>query len=151
MARVIAGVIVGYVVSVVVTLLGILITWTVLGFEGSFAANSTVASTPWSISICVFGFVAAIAAGVTAATIGKHPNQLAVKILAGVILVLGLGIAVMSMGAEPQPVPPAWTDGEVTFMEAGEFASSPAWYNFAIAIIGAVGVLTGGNLVRKPS
>ena len=151
MARVIIGVIVGYIVSVAVTLVGILITWTVLGFEGSFAENSTVASTPWSISICVFGFIAAVAAGATAAAIGRHPDQLAVKILAGVILVLGLGIAIMGMGVEPQPVPAEWTDGEVTFMEAGEFASSPAWYNFAIAIIGGVGVLVGGNLMQKPS
>jgi hypothetical protein len=56
----------------------------------------------------------------------------------------------MSMGAEPQPVPEDWADGEVGFMEAGEVASSPTWYNFAIAIVGAVGVLVGGNLIGKP-
>jgi hypothetical protein len=150
MLRVIAGVIVGYAVSVVLALVGIIVAWAIFGFEGAFAENSTVASTPWSITVCAFGFVAGVAAGATAATIGRHPEQLAVKVLAGLILLLGLGIAVMSMGNEPQPVPAEWADGGVGFLEAGAAASNPPWYDFVIPIVGAVGVLVGGNLVGRP-
>lgn len=149
MVRVITAVVVGYIVSVVLTIVGIFIAWTIFGVEGAFADNSTVASAAWSMTILVLGFGAAIAAGATAAKIDTDPRALGVKVLAGVLLVLGLGVAVMSMGIEPQPVPPEWADGAVTFMEAGEVASSPTWYNFAIAIVGAVGVLVGGNLVGK--
>jgi hypothetical protein len=149
MLRTIAAVIVGYIVSVILTVIGIFVAWAVFGVEGAFAENSTVASTAWSLTILVLGFCAAVAAGATAAKIGG--NQTGVQVLAGLMLVLGLGIAVMSMGVEPVAVPVEWADGEVSFLEAGEVASSPTWYNFAVAFVGAVGVLLGGNLARKPN
>lgn len=150
MVRVIAGVIVGYIVSVALTVAGIFGAWAAFGVEGAFAENSTVASTQWSITICVLGFVAAIVAGATAAAIGRHPKRLAVKLLAAVMLLLGLGAAVINMGIEPQPRPADWAGRDVGFTEAGEVASSPTWYNFVIPFIGAAGVVVGGTLVRKP-
>lgn len=149
MVRTIAAVVVGYIVSVALTIVGVVIAWAIFGFEGAFVENSTVASTPWSVTICVLGFVAAVAAGATAAVIGKESGPLAVKLLAGLILLLGFGIAAMSMGVEPQPVPAEWADGEVGFMEAGAVASSPAWYNFVIPIVGAAGVVLGGRLAGR--
>jgi len=148
MIRTIAAVIVGYIVSVVLTVVGIFVAWAVFGVEGAFAENSTVASTAWSLTILVLGFGAAVAAGATAAKIGG--SQTGVKVLAALMLVLGLGIAVMSMGVEPVAVPVEWADGEVSFLEAGEVASSPTWYNFAVALVGAVGVLLGGSLAARP-
>ncbi|MGD8330467.1 MAG: hypothetical protein PVJ49_13620, partial [Acidobacteriota bacterium] len=109
MLRTIAAVIVGYIVSVILTVVGIFVAWAVFGVEGAFAENSTVASTAWSSTILVLGFGAAVAAGAAAAKIGG--NQTGVKVLAGLMLLLGLAIAVMSLGVEPVPVPVEWDDG----------------------------------------
>jgi hypothetical protein len=150
MLRTIAGVIVGYIAVVVVTIAGVFVSWAIFGAEGAFAPGSTVASLPWSITSCLIGFIAAIIAGVVAATIGKDPDNLSVKILAGLMLVLGLGIAVMTMGVEPGPMPAGTVLADMSFMEAGAVAVNPAWYNWVIPFIGAAGAFVGGMLVKRP-
>jgi hypothetical protein len=37
---------------------------------------------------------------------------------------------------------------DLSFMEAGEVATSPMWYNFVIPLIGAIGVLVGSRFIR---
>jgi len=66
-----------------------------------------------------------------------------------VMLVLGLAFALMGMGGGPQARPADWTGRAVGFAEAGALASDPAWFSFTIPFVGALGVLTGGNLVGK--
>jgi uncharacterized membrane protein YoaK (UPF0700 family) len=150
MVRTIAAVVAGYVDAVAVTIAGIFVSWAIFGVEGAFAENSTLASTPWAITSCVIGFAAAAVAGATAALVGRHATNLPVKVLAGLMLVLGLVIAARTMGVEPPPVPEEWANSEVSFMEAGEYAVSPTWYYVLIPFIGAAGVLLGGRLVAKP-
>lgn len=146
MIRAIAAVLVGYVVTAVLSVASAGLLWIILGAEGAFAGQTTVASVPWASGSCLLGLVAAIVGGLTAAAIGRHPTNLPVKVLAAVVIVFGLALAFAGMGAEPQPLPEGRTTADLTFVEAGQIASSPTWYLFTIPFVGAVGVLLGGRL-----
>jgi len=89
------------------------------------------------------GFVAAVVAGWAALKIGRSP--LAVKILAGLILVVGVyyGLTTEASYADRQPVDKPVD--EMSFMEAGQHAKQPAWYKWTIPLVGLAGVLLGGR------
>ena len=146
MARTILSVILGYATMVVVTIAGIGVLWGIVGVEGAFQPDSTVASTPWALASCVVGLGAAVGGGWVAAAIGKHPTNLGVKALAGVVVVLGLLLAFMTLGQEPKPLPEGKQMADLSFSEAGAVATSPTWYNFVIPLVGAAGVVLGGGL-----
>ena len=142
MLRTVLGVLAGYLAMSVISLLGLAILRVVFAFR----EGTTVASGLWAGANCVIGLVAAIMGGLAAAAIGRHPRRLPVKVLAGVVLLLGLILAVFQLGGEPFPLPEGKTVAELTFMEAGAVAVSPTWYNFAIPLIGSLGVMIGGHL-----
>ena len=146
MLRAIAAVVVGYFVMAALAVASAGVSWGILGAEGAFAEGSTVASTPWSVLSVVMGLIAAVLAGFIAAQIGRHPTNMPVKILAGFVLLFGLALAVVTSGATPTPIPEGKTMADMTFFEAGQVASNPAWYLWLIPVVGAVGTLIGGRL-----
>ena len=140
------GVVAGYVVMATTVFVGVVAMWSILGAEGAFQAGLTEASTPWSVMSCVSGLIASVMGGLVAATVAKQKTQVAVLLLASFVLVLGLAMAFIQLGSAPSPLPVGKVAADLTFFEAGEIASSPAWYNFTIPWIGALGVVLGGNL-----
>jgi hypothetical protein len=148
--RTILAVVLGYVVMAVLVLLGIVAAWSFIGPQGAFEGETVTASTLWSTTGLVCGFIAAIVGGLVAAKVGNHPTHLPVKALAGLVLVLGLLLAVAQLWKEPEPLPAGKTVETLTFFEAGAVAMSPAWYNFTVPWVGAAGVWIGGVLlIRK--
>lgn len=146
MGRNIVGAIVGYVVMVIIVIASIAATWAVLGAEGSFTGGGPYPSIAWSASNVVFGFIGALAAGWVARRIGR--SALAVKILVGVMLVLGVYGALTAESSYQERVAEAGIDkpvGELTFMEAGTVAKQPIWYLWLIPLIGAAGATLGGR------
>ena len=106
------------------------------------------------------GLVGGVFGGFLSAAIGAGPKKTPVKVLAGLVLVLGMGqAAMMTFGLMPPPEP----SSEVLFNEpAGESspewldklkaiseAEQPTWFRFTIPVVGLVGVLLGGKLKRK--
>lgn len=145
MARNILAAIGGYIVMVIIVLLGITVAWMALGPAGAFAGEGPAPSTAWMAGNLVSGFVAALAGGWAASRLGSSAT--AVKILLGLVLVLGLITAVTSMGATGNPIDKPVT--ELSFMEAGAYAVQPAWYNWIIPLVGAIGVWIGGDKGRR--
>ncbi len=143
MGRSILGVVVGYVATVVVVLVGISLTWVVLGGEGSFAGEGPFPSTAWIASALVFGLIAAFVGGLVARKLGR--SGMAVKILVGIILVLGGITALMAEAAYAKRDPVDKPVAEMSLLEAGEHAKNPTWYNWVIPLIGASGALVGGR------
>lgn len=146
--RIALAVVAGYAVMFAASIAGIVFLWALLGAEGAFRAESTVASPIWSVANCVFGLGASVAGGFVAVRVAKQKTHLPEVVLAVLVLALGLVMAVNQLGSEPPPLPEGKAVGDLTFVEAGGVAVSPTWYNFSIPWIGAVGVMLGASFRR---
>ena len=143
MLRKILAAVVGYVVMVAVVLAGIAVAWSLLGGAGAFRAEGPAPSTIWIGLNLLTGFLAAVAGGWTALKIGR--SAAAVKILVGVLLVLGIYLAVIADSSYAKREPVNKPVAEMSFAEAGQHGKQPAWYNWLIPLVGVGGVLVGGR------
>ena len=91
--------------------------------------------------------VTAIIGGLICAAIAKGGK--APLALAAVVLVLGLGLAILSTALRPADTNEVRT-GDVPNMVAMSKARHPAWVVFLGPVIAAVGVVIGGKL-RRPA
>lgn len=151
MGRSILAGILGYVCMVLVVMLGALVQWLILGPVGAFEPDSTIASTNWAVAACISGLIASIVGGVVAARIDRVAPQRGVRILIGIVLVLGILTAVGTMFGEPKKLPAGKELADMEFVEAGQYATSPVWFNWLIPFIGATGAWAGACLIKaKP-
>ena len=101
MLRSILGAIAGYVIMFFIIFLPFSAAYLALGADGAFVPGGYDVSMTWIVVSFVLGFLAALVAGYAAAVIGK--GSTAVKILAGIVVVLGIVSAVaVSMSAKPE-------------------------------------------------
>lgn len=145
MGRTIGAVIVGYLAMFAVVFVGLSAAYVALGADGSFKPNSYEISSTWAVVMIVVGIIAAVLGGVVAAAIGR--TRKAVTALAVVVLILGLLSAIPAFMAEP----PGERTADVGNMDAMMKAVTPVWVALLNAIIGAVGVLIGGSLMKPNS
>lgn len=143
MLRSILAAVVGYAAIVIVVFTGIGVAWLALGGAGAFDGEGPAPSTPWMALNLLSGLIAAVVGGLVARRIGG--SQLAVRILVGIVLVLGVVSAVMAGSARKGREPVEKPVAEMTFQEAGRHAVQPAWYNWIIPLVGAAGALVGGR------
>ena len=138
------------VLAVIVGLVGLFVM--VLGWHAAAAKfileeGATEAPTWWVALDLVVGFVMAVVGGLVAAIIAASPTRRPVKVLAGIVLVVGLLEAVLFL-VIPEQMAEMVTREQAA---AGEAASTaqvlpPTWYSFTIPIVGCVGVLVGGRI-----
>ena len=72
-------------------------------------------------------------------------SSTAVKILVGIVIVLGLYFALTAESAQADREPVDKPVAEMSFREAGQHARQPAWYNWVVPLIGVAGVMLGGR------
>lgn len=146
------AVIAGYVVMAIFVMVSLFALWSFTGPSFAYEEGTYAASVPWCASAIALGVIAAVIGGAVAAVVGRSPTHRPVKILAGIVLVLGLLLAVgeifMASTATPEERP---ADDTLSFFEAGSKAESPLWFGFVNPIAAFAGVLVGGALVRKPA
>ncbi|MCL4197113.1 MAG: hypothetical protein KJZ69_06435 [Phycisphaerales bacterium] len=145
MLKAIVGVIVGYVAMVVVVMVCFTGAWFILGEEGSFKPGSWDASITWLLMSFAVGLVAAILGGLVCSTIASRGSQ-APRVLAGLVLVLGIVMSVPAMMKEPDASP---RPSEMTMQDAASKARQPMFSYILNPIIGAVGVLAGAAMRRR--
>ena len=131
MLRIIGGVLAGFITMAVIVFAGTLLAATLLLPEGMREMMSPSASAgPLPMSYVaanvLISLVAAIVGGVVATKIGAGHRPRAALVLAGAVLAVGVYSALMPAGAGRQP----------------------AWYLWAMPVIGVVGVLIGESMVR---
>jgi undecaprenyl pyrophosphate phosphatase UppP len=141
--RNILGAVLGYVTMVVVVMIGIWIAWAVLGGQGAFDGEGPHPSAAWLTVNIVSGFVAAVVGGLVAVKIGRSIT--AVKILVGLMLLLGAVFAINADSSYEKREPVEKPVAEMNFGEAGRHAKNPSWYNFTIPLVGVAGALVGGR------
>lgn len=138
--KVALGVILGYVVSFTVVFVGLTAMWFALGESGAFQEGTYNVTTTWIAASIVVGLIAAFLAGKTCRAIGK--TDMSVNILAGVVLLLGAGMAVAAMSVSP---PEAVREPPTAMGDAMMKAVTPAWVAILNPIIGVIGVMLGGR------
>jgi hypothetical protein len=143
MVRAIFSAILGYVLMVVISLVGIAATWFGLGNRFAFIGDTNQASMGWSWIQLGIAFIAAIIAGAVATRVAGPSARLGIAILMAMLIGLGALSLFFALNAAPTPLPEGKTIDTLTFTEAGQYARSPTWYHLAVVVIGSIGLLLG--------
>jgi hypothetical protein len=151
MWKAILGVIVGYVVIFVWVMATMAVALMVLGRSFVYEQGTLEVTAGWSLVAIALGVVGAILGGLVTALIAPSPRRTPVKVLAGILLVLGLTLAVLHVFVDDPTAEPPKPVGEMSMFDAASESIAPTWYNFAIPVVGCVGVLIGGGLKRRPA
>lgn len=139
------AVILGLVLNMALGFASIALAWAIFGPERAFRGETTVASAAWSGFGCIAGLAVGAIVGRATSVFAGQSSHLPVVLLAGFLLASGLGVAILGLDLDPRPLPEGKSVADLTFFEAGELATSPAWYSFAAPCIVALGVLIGGS------
>ena len=145
MLRSVLAVIVALILSVILQVASFMTMYGLMGADWSFKPASFQPSTRWTAMQFVIIIVTSIIAGLICAAIAKGGK--APLALAAVVLVLGLGAAVLrtSLHSDTHEV----RIGNVSQADARDKARHPMWVVFLGPVIGAVGVVIGGKLKRR--
>ena len=146
MVRSVLSVVVGYAAMFAAIFLTFSALYFLLGQELSFQPGSYDPSMLWTVVSFALGMGAAILGGYVCAWIARTAT--APKVLAGLVLVIGLASAVPVLMAASTPSEAR--TGEVGNLDAMMKAKQPAWVAVANPFVGLTGVLLGGRL-RRPA
>ncbi len=149
MLRAILSVIIGYVASVVWVTITMTVAWFALGTDFAYIEGTYETTISWSVIMLVLGAIGAVIAGLVVASIARTATP--VKVLAGIVLVLGLVMAVYYQvgDATADEAGQAVPVEELTMWEAATVAQPPAWYSYGIPIVGCAGIIIGGRMRRR--
>jgi hypothetical protein len=117
-----------------------------MGQDLSFRPDSYEPSVLWTVLSFALGVGAAVFGGYVCAWIARKATP--PKVLAGLVLVIGLAFAVPVLMAAKTPA--ETRTGEVGNLDAMMKAKQPAWVALANPFVGLVGVLIGARL-RRPT
>jgi hypothetical protein len=143
--RTILAVIAGYLAMAALILGSFSGLYYVMGPDRAFQPGAYDPSTQWILASLVLGIIAAIVGGYVTASIDGSAR--AIRALALLVVVLGVGMAVATMGGTDTR--PTVRTGDVSNSEAMMNARQPAWVSFSFPVIGALGVLIGGSRRRS--
>lgn len=131
----------GWVTMVVALFISLAVAWAVLGTEGALQPESWSPSSLWIVVMIVMALVAATLGGAVCAK--TAPDRWALWVLVGIVVVLGLAVALPEApaAAGPRPV-------DVGMFEAMMNAQPPRWLPWLDPVLGVVGALLGARLVR---
>jgi ABC-type transport system involved in multi-copper enzyme maturation permease subunit len=146
MLRIIAGIIVGYVVMAILVIATFFITIAAMGWDGVLQPGSYWTTNTFNMIVLTGGFTAAIVGGAVCMLIAR--NSKATFVLVAIVLALGIGGAVMNMN---RPEPPARTTppSEISLEDLNAHGKEPTWFAFGKVVIAAAGLLIGSSLVSR--
>jgi hypothetical protein len=146
MGKAIGSAIAGYIVSFVAMFGLMTAAWAAVGVEGAFQPEGWEISTMWLGLLLAAGLVAAVAGGYVTALLSSDP--LAIKLLLGIVVVLGIVFALpVLMGTTPAaPLP---RPDDVPMFEAMANGKQPKWAALVPIVLSAIGVVVGAKLRGK--
>ena len=147
MLRSIVGVIAGYISMAVFVFATFTIVYLAMGADGAFREGSYEISALWIVVSFVLSVIAAIVGGFVCAAIAK--NMTAPYVLAGIVLVLGLLLAIPVVTGSYEGMPEV-RDSATGNFEAMQYARQPVWIALLNPIIGAGGIVFGARMRKRP-
>jgi hypothetical protein len=147
MLRIIAGIIVGFVVMAVLVAATFGIAMMALGMENILKPGTYWTSDTFNIIVLAGGLIAAIVGGMVCKVIARDSK--ATIALAVIVLVLGAVSAVANMN---RPDPPART-GAASLTDMQTHGKEPNWFAMGKTVLAAAGLVIGSSLVkgRRPN
>ena len=146
MVRNILGVVLGYVAMFAFVFITFTILYFILGADGSFESGTYEVSLIWIIMSFILGLAAALLGGYLCIVISK--NQKTALVLAGIVLVLGIIMAIPALNDSSNEVQ-EMRNADVPNMEAMQKAKQPPIVLLLNPIIGALGVFAGSKLRKE--
>jgi len=146
MVRNILGVVLGYVAMFAFVFITFTILYFILGADGSFESGTYEVSLIWIIMSFILGLAAALLGGYLCIVMSK--NQKAALVLAGIVLVLGIIMAIPALKDSSNEVQ-EMRNADVPNMEAMQKAKQPPIVLLLNPIIGALGVFAGSKLRKE--
>ena len=140
--RAIGGVIVGYLVMAILSVIVFMAVYLGLGPDWAFMPDSFVPSMPWTLMMFAVGFVLAIIGGLVCALIARRGSK-ATLVFAILVLVVG---SVVPLLKGDNPMAPETRTAEMNKMEILQYIDQPAWSAIAGAVLSAAGIWLGGRL-----
>lgn len=147
MGRLIASVLLGYVIMALTVFAGLSLAYVAVGTDGAFRPGLYDVSPLWVVVSIVVGFGAALAGGWVARRIARSTSG--PLVLAVVVAALGVAMAVLTLFGEAAD--PGVRTGAVGTFEAMSYAQTPFWIMLVNPFVGAVGVLLGGGVLSTAS
>ena len=144
--RAIGGALLGFVLAIVVAMLGMAATWFGLGGEFAFAGDTVLASHGWEVVQLAFTAIAWYLAGLVGARIARDQAFRATLYLCGAVLAIGGLNLFFGLAAGPEPAPLPLPPGELGFFEAGEVAVSRTWYLLVAPVVALAALVFGGRV-----
>jgi hypothetical protein len=142
MLRIIAGIIVGFIVMAVLVMATFGITMAVLGMESILKPGTYWTTDTFNIIVLVGGLIAAIVGGMVCKIIARTSRAT----IALVVIVLALG-AVSAVTNMNRPDPPART-GTPTITDIQAHGKEPTWFAIAKTVLAVAGIVVGSSLVK---
>ena len=146
MVRNILGVVLGYVAMFAFVFITFTILYFILGADGAFESGTYEVSIIWIIISFILGLVAALLGGYLCVLISK--NQKDALVLAGLVLVLGIAMAIPALNDSTNEVQ-EMRIADVPNMEAMQKAKQPPIVLLLNPIVGALGVFAGSKLRKE--
>jgi hypothetical protein len=143
MGRAIVSVVAGY-VAIIIAVFGLMtVAWFALGVNGAFVLGTWEVSGTWIVVMLVVSLLAAVVGGYVAAMIS--PDWKGPKLLIGLVLVLGILMAIPALTGSGPAVPETRSE-DVAMFDAMQTAKQPSWLALVNPLLGAAGVWLGARL-----
>jgi len=146
MGRSILAAVVGYLTMFVVVFVGLSVGFVALGTEATFQPGGYDVTARWLAVWFLVSFGAAVLGGLVCSAVARAGSR-AVIGLAVVVAALGLLEAGATLASKPGT--PLERGDDVAIFEAMMNASQPAWVALLTPVLGVIGVLLGGRVLRK--
>ena len=144
MARIIGGVIIGYLAMAAFVFVTMSLAYLAMGAEMAFKPGSYEVTGVWVVTSIALSLAAAMIGGFICMLVARRGT--AGRALAVVVFILGVAFALPAL-INPEPVLPR--SAEVSDFEAMHSARQPTRILLATPLIGASGVILGARMARR--
>ncbi len=143
------AVVLALVIVIAVGVANIALMWFTLGWKFAFSGEGPEASLGWCAGMLVGGAVGSLLGGFCCRKLSADKSAAPVWALIALAVLLALQGLAVRKNVSDSTLPEGKTVGELTFLEASEYAVSPRWFHVANLLVGPGFIWCGSRLGRR--